>query len=167
MKLPSRRPRFELTSREAPAALARRVQAFIDASPRVRGLAQAHRIELSIAGSEHHFWSPQLVAVVSDAPGGGSLIHARFGPDPYVWVLYLLSYLGLAFASLIALTFGAVQLTLGQSPTGLIGAGAAAILAALVYGASFVGQGLGSDQMYLLRATLTDLAEDPPDDAQG
>ncbi len=42
-----------------------------------------------------------------------------------------------------------------------IGGVALAVLAALVYGASFVGQGLGSEQMYLLRSTLTELCERP------
>jgi hypothetical protein len=50
-----------------------------------------------------------------------------------------------------------VQRTLGQSPTAMLIEPAALIAAALVYGAGFVGQGLGSDQMYLLRATLEKL----------
>jgi hypothetical protein len=157
--LPSRRPRFEIDSKLSPQALARRVQRFIQSSDRVRGLAQETRIELAIDGDEHHFWSPQLVATVTLGPDGRAHVAARFGPDPYVWVLYLLAYMGLSILTLIALAFGFAQLTLKQPPTALYVAPGAAVLAALVYGASYVGQGFGSDQMYFLRTTLKNLAE--------
>ncbi len=157
--LPSRRPRFAIVSRLPPAELARRVQRFIQTSDRVRGLAQEARIELAIGGDEHHFWSPQLVATVRAEPDGRAHLDARFGPDPYVWVLYLLAYMALSVTTLIALAFGFSQVLLKQPPTALYFAPVAAVLAAIVYGASYVGQGLGSDQMYFLRTTLKNLAE--------
>ena len=52
----------------------------------------------------------------------------------------------------LALAFGVAQLIMHTTPPG-------AVLAGLVYGASYVGQGLGSEQMYLMRATLAELAE--------
>ena len=72
--------------------------------------------------------------------------------------------------SRIATIFGLVQLSIGQSPWALLVAPGTAVLGALVYGASFVGQGLGSEQMYFLRATLTESvagedATDPPSSA--
>lgn len=134
------------------------MQRFIQTSDRVRGLAQEARIELAIGGDEHHFWSPQLVATVRAEPDGRAHLDARFGPDPYVWVLYLLAYMALSVTTLIALAFGFSQVLLKQPPTALYFAPVAAVLAAIVYGASYVGQGLGSDQMYFLRTTLN-LAE--------
>jgi hypothetical protein len=53
----------------------------------------------------------------------------------------------------------APQWSLGQTPVALYVAPGAALLAGLVYGASFVGQGTGSEQMYLLRARLTETVE--------
>jgi len=116
--------------------------------------AKAHRIELAI-GEENHFWSPQIVAEVRASDDGGTLLMCRFGPDPYVWALYLLLYATILLSAFFALLFGFVQLSLGQTPLALYLAPGALVLAGLVYGASFVGQGLGSEQMYFLRAELT------------
>lgn len=147
-----------------------RVNAKIQADPRLRGIALDQRIELAIDGDEHHFWSPQLVLQMREAEAGGTQLDARFGPDPYVWALYLFAYGTMLVMTFWALIFGIVQWWLGQTPTALWAAPMLALLAALVYGASFVGQGLGADQMYFLRATMTDLCEngDPdPDGPQG
>ena len=100
--------------------------------------------------------APQLVVKVEAHAGGGSVLHARFGPDPYVWAFYVLGLGLLTAVAFVALLFGGVQLSLGQSPTALVVAPGAALVAGLVYGASFVGQGFGYAQMHLLRAALTD-----------
>jgi hypothetical protein len=160
---PSPRPRFELVTSLSPEELMRRVRAFLSGSPTMRGVALVDRIELSMANEELRFWSPQLVVDVSRDETGTHL-SARFGPDPYIWGMYFLSYVGLGVLTLLALAFGAAQLILHTTPTGLYAAPIGAALAGLVYGASFVGQGLGSDQMFLLRSTLVELAS--AEDAQ-
>lgn len=156
---PRPRPRFTLSSPLASTEIRDRVNALVRSSPKLRGIAFEHRIELSIGGDERHFWSPQLVVEVSPTSDGGSALDVRVGPDPYVWALYLLAYGAMLLVTLWALAFGMVQLWLDQTPTALLAAPALAVLAALVYGASFVGQGLGSDQIYLLRSTLTRICE--------
>lgn len=153
---PSPRPRFELVTSLPPEELVSRVRTFLSSSPRMRGVALVDRIELSMANDELRFWSPQLVVDVSKDETGTRL-SARFGPDPYVWGMYFLSYVGLGVLTMLALAFGASQLIMRTMPTGLYYAPIGAVLAGLVYGASFVGQGLGSEQMYLLRATLVEL----------
>lgn len=155
---PSPRPRFVLLSPLSPSEIRKRVNAMIQASPRVRGIAFDHRIELAIDGDEHHFWSPQLLLDVT-AREGGATLEARFGPDPYVWALYLLSYGALLILTFFATMFGIAQLSIDQAPTAFYVAPLAGVLAGLVYGASFVGQGLGGEQMYFLRATITKLVE--------
>jgi hypothetical protein len=139
-----------------------RVRAFIQGSRRVRGIAFEHRIELAVGGHEHHFWSPQIVAEVT-AVDGGARIDCRFGPDPYVWALYIMLYVTMLVCFVFALIFGFVQLGLGQEPLGLYLAPAALAAAGLVYGASFVGQGLGSEQMFFLRSELTRVTEGRPE----
>lgn len=156
---PRRRPRFELVSKLPPEEIAKRLKAFLAASKRIRGIALVDRIELGVTGDEHHFWSPQLVVAVAPTGDGGARLAARFGPDPYVWAMYLLLYGALILVTLIAGAFGFSQWTLHMPPTALYVAPGTAFLAALVYGASFVGQGLGSDQMYLLRSALTETTE--------
>jgi hypothetical protein len=152
---PRPRPRFTLVSALAPEEVRARVNANIRAEPRLRGIALEERIELAIDGEEHRFWSPQLVLQMRADDGGGTRLDARFGPDPYVWALYLLCYGALLVVTAWAVLFGLVQWSLDQPASALWIAPCSAVLAGLVYGASFVGQGLGSEQMYFLRATLT------------
>ena len=159
MERPKPRPRFTVTSPLAPSEIRKRVNALLKTSTRFRGIAFDDRIELAIGGDDLRFWSPQLVVRVTATDDGGSSLDARFGPDAYIWALYLFAYGAMSVVTLWALIFGLVQVSLGQSPTALLVAPVLGVLAGLVYGASFVGQGLASEQMYALRATLTQLAE--------
>jgi hypothetical protein len=163
MARPSRRPRFTLRTTLSPLEVKERVARRLREGKRLRGIAFEHRLEMSIGGEEVRFWSPQLVVNVRPADGGGALLEGRFGPDPWIWALYFLSYGALAIATLFATIFGVVQWSLGQTPTALYAAPGVAVLAGLVYGASFVGQGLGAEQMYFLRATLTQTVEGQED----
>lgn len=159
MALPSPRPRFTLTSQLTPSEIRQRVNALVKTSKRLRGIAFDDRIELAIGGDELHFWSPQVVVRMRPGGDGGATLDARFGPDAYVWALYLFTYGAMLLVTCWALLFGLVEWSLGQRPTALLAVPALVVLAGLVYGASFVGQGLGSDQMYYLRATLTQICE--------
>jgi hypothetical protein len=131
----------------------------VRADPGLRGIALDERIELAIDGPENNFWSPQLLVQMLPKATGGTLLEARFGPDPYVWALYLLLGGALLLVTVWAVIFGLIQWSLKLDPVALWVAPGGAVLGGLVYGASFVGQGLGSDQMYYLRATLTELCE--------
>jgi hypothetical protein len=59
---------------------------------------------------------------------------------------------------LLALSYGFSQLTIGQSATAFLAVPVLLLLLGLLYGASFVGQGLGFDQMVRLRDALQRLA---------
>ncbi len=112
------------------------------------------KIDLLPAEDQVHFWSPQLSLVLSPQ-GGGSRIQGRFGPHPHIWALYLACY---AISILLAIgcaMFGISQLVLGQDPWALYFTPVAILIAGLVYGASYVGQGLGSAQMCELRHFLS------------
>jgi hypothetical protein len=160
---PSPRPRFSLRTRLTPAEVQRAVEKKLKSTPQLRGIAFEHRLEISMGGDEVRFWSPQIIARV-EPMDGGARVDARFGPDPYVWAFYLLAYGALSLVTIFAAIYGIVQWSIHQTPTAWYVAPGAAVLAALVYGASFVGQGLSTGQMYFLRASLTetiDGEEDP------
>lgn len=158
-KRPSPRPRFTLRSSLAPRELRARVKSFLDGHKELRGIALDHRIELSFIGEQHHFYSPQVLVHVHPSEDGGSKLEAQLGPDPHIWSLYLFTYASMVILAIFAAVFGGVQWSLGHSPVVLALTPLAMIIAALVYGASFVGQGLGAEQMYVLRSTLTKLAD--------
>jgi hypothetical protein len=102
------------------------------------------------------FWSPYLNLEVEDEPDG-SAIRGRFSPHPNVWTMFMGIYILLAIAALGGFSYGIVQLTLGQSPWAFWVDPASAALFGFVYGATLIGQGLGAEQMYVMR-TLVDRA---------
>jgi hypothetical protein len=106
--------------------------------------------------TERTFWSPYLNLEVEDEPDG-SAIRGRFSPHPNVWTMFMAVYILLALAALAGLSYGIVQLTLGQPPWGFIFVPVAVALFGFVYGATLIGQGLGAEQMHVMR-TLIDRA---------
>lgn len=151
---PRPRPRFELFRSEEPAVLLDRVKAALKGHPEVRGLVlPPRRIELTVPDTDRRLWSPQLTVDVTPHEGG-SRIWARFGPDPHVWTLYVALYAVAVFGAFVCLAFGISQWVAGGSPWVLYLSPLSVVLAGLVYGAAYVGQGLGSDQMYRVRVFL-------------
>ncbi len=171
--LPRPRPRFELHSARPPAAFLDAARRALESSTQVRGLVvPPSRLELTVPHERRHLWSPQLtVDVVPE--GEGARLRARFGPDPHIWTLYVALYSVSVLFAVGCLVYGVSQWVAQQSPWALYLTPLALLFAGLVYGASFVGQGLGSAQMYELRAWLEarvaelDEAPAPPQDAQG
>lgn len=62
--------------------------------------------------------------------------------------------------SLCGIMYAVVQLTLGEWPTALVATVVAALLAALLYTSTLVGQGLAVIEMYELRTYLDDRLEE-------
>ena len=109
------------------------------------------RIELIFSEEKVRFWFPQLTIDV-EAESDGAILRARFGPHPHVWTLYVMLY-STSLAILIGcIMLGISQWMVGSRPWGLYLIPASLILSGLVYGASYVGQGLGSLQMLELRS---------------
>ena len=171
--LPRPRPTFVLRSSEEPQAIRTRVAAFLHNDEHIRGLVHGNRLEFAFVAREQHLWSPQLIVDLSAAPdGGGTFLRARFGPHPDVWMTYTAVYFILGFLAVLAASFGAAQAMMKASPTALWALPILAVLTALTYGVPFIGQGLGFEQMYLLRAKLAELsdgveaADEPPASAE-
>lgn len=157
-ELPRPRPRFVLESDLDPEEVVQRTKRFLVRSDHIKGVALKERLELAFTRDQQHLWSPQLIVDVTPSDVG-TRMSARFGPHPHVWGMYTAIYFALAILSLIALAFGVSQWTIGQPPTAFWVVPAALVLSGFVYGASFIGQGLGFEQMYELRKTLTELTE--------
>lgn len=119
----------------------------------------AGRIELTVSDADRHVWSPQLTIDVESVDEEHARLTARFGPHPHIWTLYVWLYALSVFFAIACAVWGASQSILGRSPWALYLTPIAVVFAGLVYGASFVGQGLGSEQMYRVRAFLDDALE--------
>lgn len=149
---PRLRPTFELTvALSVRETMARIKSHLVDSKESIEPVMVRDRIvELVPHPSAVHLWSPQLRLELSEVDGG-TTIQARFSPHPHVWTLYLAIHAVGAFGTLAAGVFGLSQHLAGQSPWALWALPVAPLLAALVWALGFVGQGLGSEQMYALR----------------
>jgi hypothetical protein len=111
---------------------------------------------VEVQNQKRSFWSPYLNLEVEDEPDGAA-IRGRFSPHPHVWTLFMAIYILLAIVATAGLVYGFVQYTLGEPPWGALITPAAVALFGFVYGATLIGQGLGAEQMYIMR-TLVDCA---------
>lgn len=145
------RPTFEISAELSPKEVLERLQASLRAAEgKVLAIVTPERIELTPDPATVHLWSPQLTVDLKEREGG-TLIHARFAPHPHVWSLYLAIHALGAFGTIGAAVFGFSQYLTGESPWALWALPIAPVLAALVWAVAFVGQAMGSDQMYALR----------------
>ena len=119
----------------------------------LRGQVFRKHAVVQMSDAERTFWSPYLNLEVEDEPDG-SAIRGRFSPHPNVWTMFMAVYILLAITALGGLSYGIVQLTLGQSPWALWIVPAAIALFGFVYGATLIGQGLGAEQMYTMRSLV-------------
>jgi hypothetical protein len=97
---------------------------------------------------------------------------ACFAPEPNVWILFMGLYGILGMGALGGVMYGLSEVLVGQRPYGLAVGAAFVALMGFTYGAAFIGQGLGAEEMYRLRSFVDDCVEvaerveGPADDPQ-
>jgi flavin reductase (DIM6/NTAB) family NADH-FMN oxidoreductase RutF len=122
----------------------------------VWGKTRGNVLQINIPLEEQTTWSPSMELAVEPAPNG-SVVYARIGPLPQVWITFIFIHLFIAMIGLSGFVWGISQLFMG-GPTWALGVFAGALfLHAFVAGAAFVGQGLGADQIYRLRTFASDV----------
>ncbi len=154
MDRPRQRPRFDLEVDLPVEEVTARIKNGLshDECP-CEGSVSSQHAWIHLRQQDRHFWSPTLDLTVEPSDFGAKL-HGRFAPHPSVWTLFVFIYAALGVASLIAFCWGLAQISLGSSPWGLLISVALLALIGFVYGAAFIGQGLGSDQMTHIRIFL-------------
>ena len=99
---------------------------------------------------DQHFWSPALHLHVRTDEQPRVLV-GRFSPSSPVWTGFVAIYLTLTCVGICAGSYGGAQMIMNDEPWAFVGVPIAIALAAFTYGAAFIGQGLGSEDMYELR----------------
>jgi hypothetical protein len=157
---PRMRPRFEVELDVPGDAVLASLRGALRASRApVDGSVLTTQAELTTHRPDAHFWSPYLSVEVSRDDDGRWRLTGRFAPEPNVWILFMGVYGILGMGALAALMFGASQHLVGEAPWALAGAPVALGLIAFTYGAAFIGQGLGAEEMYTLRSFVDDAVE--------
>lgn len=156
MERPRARPRFTLELAQSPETITEKVRHHLalDGST-VTGSVFRRTVLLTIVDARRHFWTPHLDVQLDERAGGGTRLSATFSPHPQLWTLFVGIQLLFGLLSVGAAVWLTSQWMLGGAlltPT--------LILAAMLfgggfsYGAAYVGQGFGSEQMYELRSFL-------------
>ncbi len=119
----------------------------------VDGKISGPHVVLTLDSKPRQLWSPRMNLTLEDSHAGAT-IWCQFAPYPQVWTGFVACYAALAFLGLSGAMFGLAQLSLGQPPWGLLVPLVTGSIAAGVYMATFVGQGLACDEMIELRHFL-------------
>lgn len=137
-----------------------------DPHAEIRGKVGVRSAELVMKRGDRHFWSPYL-SLAFDERDGKSIMFGRFSPHPSVWSGFIASYSVLGTTAIFAAIYGFSQWSLGQSPTALYACAASLFLLGTSYGSTFIGQNLGSDQMYAMRHFVDRCIERAADSPRG
>lgn len=134
-----------------------------DADPPLEGYFNTAHCVLGIPAARRYLYSPELDLTFeptgSDAWAGGVRVRALVGPRPAIWTAFVYVYAVLALVGLGGALYGVAQLTLGDPPTYLLLPVAALAAMGVVYGSTFIGQGLAATQTYELRRFLEECLE--------
>lgn len=163
MHLPAGRPRFEKAIPLHPDLAIKAIQAKL-AEPdcKCRGYVAElhHHFDFRIHNKDHELWSPMLSGnIVPDEKG--AVIQALVGPNPNIWTAVAFSYLASFTGLLFLLTFGAVQMGLGQDPWAFLASLGILVFATIVWALSQLGQRLAADQIVILRGVLDEIFPSP------
>jgi hypothetical protein len=154
MGLPTMRPCFalQLVCGKDEALAAIKKQLSLTSAP-VDGKISGPHLVLTTCVESRKLWSPRLNVTLEDTHVGATL-WCQFAPYPQVWTGFVASYAALAFLGLSGAMYGMAEVSLGRTPWGLLVPLVTGTIAAGLYGATFVGQGLASEEMEQLRAFL-------------
>lgn len=159
---PRARPRFTMDLALPPEEVTARLTAHLArGDAKVIGTVHRRSAVLLINERERHFWSPTLDLHVDEGKTGGTRVAGMFAPSPNIWSSFLAVQFFFGLCSIAALMYLTSAWMLGHDL--LVPAGVLALMlfgGGFSYGAAYVGQGFGSEQMYELRAFLDAALDD-------
>jgi len=160
------RPRFRLPVPMGPDQVIERLEQRLKQPncPCQGAVAGNHQVvELNVLDRDRNFWSPSLsVTVAGTTDGSGSVVHGLVGPNPNLWTLFAMAYMGLLTLLMFVLIFGVVQWGLDLYPWGLFGVPLLIALMGLMHAVSRIGQRLAAPQTAMLRHFLEGTVDASP-----
>jgi len=154
------RPRFEMKVGCSVEEVMERMQARLSVGGQsIEGSFTRRHGVLMMPEARRRFWSPQLGLSLEEV-ADGVWIRGRFSPHPHIWTAFMFVYGVLFMFGVSGAVYAAVEFSLGRSPWALFVPIFCAALAAFVYGAAFIGQGLGAEEMYELRRFIDDCVDE-------
>jgi hypothetical protein len=155
--MPSRvtmRPRFEIPLKSVDGECMKRLEDLLaeEGAPYCGQVLKSHAY-IQLPDDERSLLSPYLNLRIIEREDR-CYLGGRFTPKPEVWMGFMAIYGVLGMIGLAGLMYGFAQMTVKEYPWGFWAVPASLALIAFVYGASIIGQGLTSDEMYRMRAYI-------------
>jgi len=151
------RPRFTLDVSAGVEKVMEQLRDRLDGNEQglVGSFTRRHGV-LKLPDARRQFWSPQLGLTVETVEGdeGRARVIGLFSPHPHIWQTFVFIYGVLISLGCFGTMWGVAQLSLDRTPWALASPLVSFALCAFVYGAAFIGQGLGAGEMYQLRTYL-------------
>lgn len=161
MSSPRVRPTFSQALPVEPQVfLTQLAEAIANVEGRCRGHMLSDGAILKIRREERRVWSPALHLHLDHETG--SEVVGRFSPSSPVWTAFIAIYIGLACVVLGAGSYGYAQMLVEETPWAFLGVPIAFLFGGLTYGAAFIGQGLGAEDMHELRSFVERVAAASP-----
>jgi hypothetical protein len=155
------RPRFRLPVPIGPEQVIERLEDRLAQRdcPCTGAVAGNHQVvELSVPEADRTFWSPSLsLTVAKSEQGSGSVVHVLVGPNPNLWTLFAMTYMGLLTLLTFVGIFGLIQWWLGLDAWGLLLVPLLIGGIVAMYAVSCIGQRLAAEQTALLRRFVEDV----------
>lgn len=157
---PTMRPRFEIeVPGDGTGVLAAVHERLKRADAPFVGQVLKRHAYLQLPRARRSLLSPYLNLQLHEGPDGGTRLSCRFTPHPAVWTGFMGVYGVCAMLALAGLMYGWAQTTVHEYPWGFWAAPACGALAAFVYGAAVIGQGLTAGEMHEMRCFVERAAE--------
>lgn len=145
------RPRYESTTPLPRETVRDHLDDALARGSHFAGKVSDGRIDLRIAESERHLWSPFITLEFVDQPAGTKL-QGYFGPHPHLWGLFVAVYATQGFLFLAGLVHGTVSYSLDQPVTGLWVAAVMLLSLGVSCALNIAGEWAGEPQMAAMRA---------------
>lgn len=157
MARPRMRPRYIIDVATGADGIMASLRGRLEASrPGLVGVFTERHGVVRLSPARRRFWSPQLDILIEPHVEGmdHSRVVVRFAPHPPIWLAFVFTYAVLFALGLSGVMYAIAELSMGRAPWCLVSTALAIGAAAFVYGAAFIGQGLGADDMFELRTWL-------------
>ena len=144
------RPRFSLPCVSSKHHLLAALEEELGESDECTG--QVFRDSAVVCPVKQHTWSPHLHVTFIEE-GEEVEAYGRFAPHPSIWTLFMATYFVLGLLGMAATLYGTSLLMMDKAHWlwWMLGGPASVLAIAFIFGASLIGQGLGADEMHVLR----------------
>jgi hypothetical protein len=122
------------------------------------GIVVQEHAFIRISEKDQHYWSPEMHVWVREEENE-SIIYSVIGPKPKIWTMFIFFYTIILVLIFFGGSYGFIQLILGIKADFIWSIPIGLMALTLVYGAAYLGQHKGKEQMEILKKFFDEVEE--------